>query len=429
MNSVQNRNSIVNNLVLVYILFAVFESPLRLIFSFMKLAQLIYIKDFILLLCVFIGLYLVIQRKEISIKLLSLIFVGVLSGLFNGLNIYQVLFGIKMFLPLIAGFFASYYFGILNHWNSRTSYFLILIILFGLFLDLKLSLPWAGLSYSIGDFNVEGNREWTTFGVERLAGFQRSSFDSAILLYSLYLLYMTSNLLKGNKIFNLSSVLLLLLTFYGVYLTTSKVSYLSIIILCITLLLLDIHQRTEYLLNKLIISIVLKIIGLSVFLLAFLPPFFAMYNPATAVKLMSFKNEVLSQFFSSFLDRVLNTWPNAFNLIENLVQLLIGKGIGSIGAAQSKFDIVYNPGDNVFVYLFITFGMLFVIILILFLLKLITLQFKSNKESTFILMFISVCTYGATLNFIESSILSLILGVFLGYSKFSKSVRSSKLDD
>jgi hypothetical protein len=94
---------------------------------------------------------------------------------------------------------------------------------------------------------------------------------------------------------------------------------------------------------------------------------------------------------------------------------LTGRGLGGIGTAQLYFELpAYNSADNVYLYLFVQFGL---IVLVGFVIWLLVRIFRLNAARadrlvpTFFLL--SLLAFGATMNVVESSPLTMSLGMLL----------------
>ena len=62
-------------------------------------------------------------------------------------------------------------------------------------------------------------------------------------------------------------------------------------------------------------------------------------------------------FLSSIDIRLTATWPDAILFITNQGNLILGRGLGSIGASQIYFEpAYYNPPDNMYISLYASFG-------------------------------------------------------------------------
>ena len=119
---------------------------------------------------------------------------------------------------------------------------------------------------------------------------------------------------------------------------------------------------------------------------------------------------------NTMLIRIYQTWPNAMLLLENPVQYFIGKGFGSIGVPTYYFTPAEaNSADNMFVYLYVIFGMASLIFAFYAMMKFLYFRFESSKESKhFFIMTLVVLTGGITSNLFEASFYSIYGGVIIG---------------
>jgi hypothetical protein len=72
-------------------------------------------------------------------------------------------------------------------------------------------------------------------------------------------------------------------------------------------------------------------------------------------------HKIVSSFSSSSsVQERFQIWKQAFNYnkMENIANILIGKGIGTIGAGQSRFASTSNPGDNIYIQLLVNQGLI-----------------------------------------------------------------------
>ena len=121
---------------------------------------------------------------------------------------------------------------------------------------------------------------------------------------------------------------------------------------------------------------------------------------------------------SSMLDRASVMWPAAFQLIasdQNPLEWIFGRGLGGIGAAQAFFEpLKVNSADNLFVFLYVTFGLG----ALLFGVAILTgfKKYYLNEPETFTHLFAlaaGVLTLGIATNVIESVIPALVTGVLV----------------
>lgn len=405
-----------------WLIITLFESPIRYLLYLGGVPQLIYIKDVIILFILLIGLlniFLIKKINKIVLYIIILVMLGVVFSVINKLNVLQIIFGLKVFLPFLSGFIIAYYYPKVIYDIAKLSKYYLIISSIGIILDYFVNFPWKGLNYSIMSYEVEGNRSWTTFGIERLSGFQRSSFDAAIFMYILLLLnYIYRSLNKPKGYINLFNFLLYLLGIISILLTTSKSSYIALLSLLIIILFI---KSSRYFKNSLSTWLT-KAFLFILFLNGIIPPIISLiyqknyHNKYISNVIYFISQEKYQIYFASYLDRIYNTWPNSLDLLFSSITPFFGRGIGGIGASQQFFEpLKYNFADNIYVYLFVTYGVFAVFLFLLIAGYVLKLK-KIDKNNYIITLLLStIFTFGATINYIESTTLLLFTGVFLAY--------------
>jgi hypothetical protein len=119
--------------------------------------------------------------------------------------------------------------------------------------------------------------------------------------------------------------------------------------------------------------------------------------------------------FGSFVDRAWNTWPAALSLLSSW-QAIAGRGIGGIGVAQDNYEPAsFNPGDNFFVYLYVTAGFAGFLIYAFCAQSIRYLSLENrNHQIVFVLLF-CLYVYGLTANLIESAVLAVVIGASMSF--------------
>ncbi len=374
----------------------VVDSPIRWGLSLVGLAPMIYLRDVGVLLLLCFECIRAAQRKKISLPLgLALLavsfhfFVGVLSiG-----NIVQPLFGFKILLPLFLGLLAGRR---VREAGRETSFHRILMILWmislaGVLLQaIRVPMPWTGFSVEIGDVKIEGNRAWTAQGINRLSGFGRASFDTSLILL----------LLPCTFLFGLQPSwrwLVLLASLVGIVLTTTKVTILACLATIGILGLLSFRF-------PLVGAFRLCALGLCA-ILTLAPPI--LLRPGAFG--IDLSNPAINLAFGSFMDRIYNTWPHGYDLLEASPMPLVGRGLGGVGAAQVYFEADnYNPGDNLYVYARVATGVFaWVYIGVLFFVGIPT---RNGESRRFFLFVCVIFVLGLTMNVIESATALFLIG-------------------
>lgn len=403
-------------LIILWIIIYIFDSPVQYCLYRIGLQSIIiYSKALIPVLLTIIGLlesyYSKIGKKVLSVVIL--VVCSLIVAIINGLPFLQIAYGLKTIIPFLAFYF--YKRNINRNVNSFKSLFRILvpIVLLGLIMDKYIAFPWEGVSYQLGDKEYQMSREWETFGIVRLSGFQRASYDSAIILCLLLVLNSIYNITmkKENKWYD---KILCIGSVYGVYLTTFKSSYLFIVILIVYSGLICLHKNINKV-QKTIIEVMIKLFTFIVFIYSIVPPIISI----TGRRFLNLEtdNGLFKFFFSSYSVRMNMTWPYSMNLL-NLAKFngILGRGIGGIGTAQQYGEpLLYSAGDNIFIYLFVTLGLISIPLILGFINAIIRTKFYNYSAYIMFYILLVIFCFGATINIIDSPLTMSILGVLLAH--------------
>lgn len=411
-------------LLFIWLVCIILEAPLRYYTVALGLPGFIYLRDIIL---GFIFLYFLlstIRRGRISgllLMILAAVVYGALIGILNGLSFSQVAFGSKMFLPFIVAFIAVYYMQVEKDFLRLLFRWLTPIVLIGIFLELYRELPWKGVQYAAFGVDIDASREWTTLGLPRLSGFGRASYETAAILFALMAMYLTVSIISRasskKPILIYYDNLMLALCVAGIVLTTSKTAILSAIGLLICIIILGrIHNSRKF--GK-VLSLGLRMLIILFALYGMAPPIIAAVSPSFFSHVLDSDDLIWRALTFSFMERMETTWPDAFRLLDHGWKFLTGRGIGGIGAAQFYFEpALYNPADNLYVYLQVSFGIVFTAFLILCLIGYLLLVKVTETSSPFFFLFsFTIFAFGATMNIVESPILMFSLGILIGHWK------------
>jgi len=118
---------------------------------------------------------------------------------------------------------------------------------------------------------------------------------------------------------------------------------------------------------------------------------------------------------SSFEERVVKTWPDGLALPARDASWVTGRGFGGIGVAQQFFELnIFNPGDNLFVYLWGAFGVFGGLFLAFIPFQVWRASIPLNrKRQAGVVLVGAFLAVGLTLNGVEAAIASLFLGMGL----------------
>lgn len=393
-----------------YILTYAIESPIRYALYRIDVPWLIYTRDFFIGVVCLLFLYNVFIKKDINKYFFYfIIFFGIacLVGFINIENPLQVLFGCKMFLPFFFGVIVSKSF--FYNLNNMKGFYLALFfiscigIVFNYFYQ---DLPWIGVQYDLGSQAIELQRDWSTQGFSRLSGFARVSFSASnMILYSAIWIF----------VFKKNFILMGIVGIICTILTTTKGTIVAFLV-CFFLAFFQSIKNID----KVMWFFLVCIFSIMIFL-----PIMSASSDHFYVDYQNMEMGIL--IFASFNDRLLNVWPNVFEIIEKNGDLFWGRGIGGIGAAQKFFDldVPYNPADNFFLLLYAFFGVLSIPFLLYILEYARKLNFISLNDRFSMLSLIAIFAGGIVGSVLDFGVTALYLGLLVGNS-FFRSIHTNK---
>jgi hypothetical protein len=386
-----------------------FDSTLRWVLDLVKAAPVIYLRDGAMIIAIVLGFVDVVANRRdalLPFGLLTFILVGAIIGGASELPLQQVVFGIKVWLPLLLGV-ALMTDGVAELFDRpRVWGWIWALLVFGIVLNLFVKYPWTGMTMQVGDTQVEANREWDTNGFSRVSGFSRTSFDAAIciLLLGFYLM------LRSQRLW--ARALIWLFTGAAVILTTTKgaigawlvaTPILPIVLGASSNPLVYEQQRARRALAYSAVTVLA--------LIAALTPLISTQMTWGILE----EGTVEFMLFASFGDRITITWPNAFKLLDAW-QFVTGRGIGGIGAAQAYFEIdTFCPADSFFVYLYITAGLVGAALYFGMLAGMWQLNLSKFGGRLTYLVLLFVFVYGLTVNVVESGVALIAVGAAAAY--------------
>jgi hypothetical protein len=344
-------------------------------------------------------LFLSFYRAKINVTwIISGIFIlfSAFIGMYYVGNLYQVLFGFWAILPFFYGIFISRI--VVQHTiKPRYIYILWLMIIVGIVVDLFYSVPWSGFKFDIGQFQIQASRQWWTFGISRVSGFARASFEASIqvLILSIVLIYYEKRLFAKLVVWLISGI------FIG--LTTTKTVMAIWIIISLYFAAATLIPRTLVLISRFLIAFIV-VSGVT------LPYISKMILP------LEIENQVRRFLFLSFQDRLVNIWPGVLELVAERGNALFGRGLGGIGAAQMYYEINFLPADNLSLYLYAIGGVFGVVLLLGYGLGCSFIYHRESKLSELmIVLTLSVLLEGISVNVLESPYFSLVFGITFSY--------------
>lgn len=389
-------------LFIVYLATFVFDAVIRYVLNLGGLAAAIYLRDLVpIVLVALVGLSALRTRRAPSfvLVLVALFALFAASGFVVVRSVPQILFEIKVLASCFVGAVAASFMDDRRRgFFENALMFLWVMALAGLLLDFSdAPLPWRGMLLEINGVQIEGQREWTAGNFRRLAGFGRASFDTAMALFFFPFAFL-------HRLRPFMRWAVLLCTFGGLVLTTSKGTMLALMaglaLMAVAMFKLPLRRFVWACLLGACIAIMI------------LPTF--MLEEST---LVDRRDPVVMLLFGSFMERIEYTWPLAYQLLDDTPFPLLGKGIGGIGATQTHFDPGrFNPGDNLFVFLWVTFGIVAVpLLLVLVRCAIPPAGGTIGKQDKIRFVFISaLMILGLGMNIVESAMALSMLAYFVG---------------
>lgn len=399
-------------LVWLFVFSQAFDSVIRWSLNLAGLGALIYIRDYLLV--IVIGLCVLLQLKDQrsivrAFFLLWSFALLMVIGWVSGLGLLQPIFGLKIWLPFIAGFLLVEGGHIRRFDQPLLLGALWLLLCLGVILNMYVRYPWTGLTIQLGDISVSGNREWTASGVKRLSGFSRTSYDAAIIILLLFIY------LAGKGLGFVRTVLIAALSAFAIAMTTTKGAAGALMLALLTLPFLHFASSGKFNMHRLLAAgaIIIGIIGAVVPLLSLQIPFPRLREGSPEFWL-----------FSSFVARAWQTWPNALMLLDG-IEWLTGRGLGGVGAAQIFFESGrFNPADNFFIYLYINAGLLGFALYAFIVSSALRVDIVPKENRSAFLLIICTVAYGVTVNLVESACYSLVIGALFAFLSSAPKRRS-----
>lgn len=335
------------------------------------------------------------------IKIAAALFLLSLSSLLalsNEASWRNVLFSAYVYSPLLMGILCAP-FVFARQCTARKAVLLLLAVcVTGAAIDYFSEVPWKGYSYFVGDVELVANRQWWAAGFDRVGGFARNSALLAMMIgvFAIYLHVTTKRLLVRIALVGFAIL--------AIAATTNKA---SLVAYAITLVVALIPQlRGAALMVALAVAVTL-------------PAFSIVAGYADRVS-------AFDLVLSSLSDRMANTWPGFFKLIDDRGGALAGVGFGAVGSSTSVFPLGgtqpdqwphLGVADNTVLYLWGMFGVLG---LVLFMAlgvvgrRLLRRPDAIANAMFLVLLFLIIVSW--TTDILESAVATLALGIAIGGS-------------
>lgn len=361
--------------------------------------------DFVIYLPKALGLLFVIHeiarrsvnRLFIYVSLVLVVFSVI--GLLHQVDITSQLFTLFLVSPFLFGLVSARHFQDMEGAFVNLMIVVFMITAVGVYLDIFLDFPWKGFMYNIGSAEIEGSREWTTMGFERVAGFTRMSASAAFYLECSSLFLCCYSRRWWHK------YLVIMVAFPAILATTNKAAIAGFVLAIISLVLYSFPR-------------VLKLFIYFLASIVFLLPI------STIVRSYEFSlaDPVSLILLASFEDRLVNTWPKFFTSVTKFGNPFTGVGFGGAGSAIKYFvhgnREALAVADNFALYLYGLFGLLAVGLFLYFAYisnKLFTSQTRLTKSLGPVM--VALLAASLTTDIIEAQVFALFLGIAMVSSR------------
>lgn len=314
-------------------------------------------------------------------------------GFLNQVPPLVQVFSLLMVIPMLFGLSAGRYLLLRERALVWLLSALFMVTALGVYLDLLWQLPWEGFTYRIEGAEVEGSRDWSTFGLARRAGFTRMSASA-----SFYLVCSILFLLNYLRHWTYKAALLLV-GVPALLLTTNKAGILA--------LLLGILASAV---ARIAICRKACLYGLALIVAVF--PFSILFHRYD----LSLSDPVSLLLLASFEDRLINTWPSFIEMVGKIGHPLTGVGFGGVGSGLKYFNGAGREAlafaDNFALYLYGLFGPV-ALFIICYLARLTDRLFTARSALCRSLAPVMVALLAASLttDVVESQVFALFLGV------------------
>lgn len=384
-----------------YLLSLALEGPLRLLLAAGHIETLLYSRDVLAFAVVLIKSTTTDRPSSRQWNITSIFLYAIIChsifGLWVGHPISSILFSIKIFISLMFGFACAPLLRTRKEIFVRLIFFIFTSCCIGVYFNTIYGfLPWEGAEFESA-FGTSVNRLWWAGGERRLPGFGRASTTTAAAI-GITGIFITSFVNKWKY-----KVLTLAFGVPAIYLTTSKGALLSFLVVGIWCFVKKGQIRAKS---------GLALLWTTVILCTAAPLAAAFFKPEPSLI------RAVPRFLSSFADRAAQTWPTAFDHISGIHLALLGQGIGGAGSPL-KFGheyVNFNPIDNLFLYLYLTFGMFGIIYYIFSAIQISKIAREADDFSLGLFAIgIHIFCYGITAHQIEDAFESIWIGMLVAY--------------
>jgi hypothetical protein len=378
------------------------EGPLRGGLFAIGQQNLLYLRDAVAVVSIALALAVPLVRGDKLppglVVMVWLLAVHACIGMLMGGTLFQRLFGVKIFIPVL--YTVAIFPAVQQHFTLflRGMAVCFTVSVVGVLVNEMVGeMPWEGLRYDTAFGTVQATRQWwMTGGLRRLAGLARASFDAAMMIGVCGVMFLAIARPLWLR------VLVAAAGMVAIFLTTSK-GMVAAFGAAVLWLALANRSPASF---KVGVAIVVSLLLLT----CLVPTVFMVVSVPT-------HPQEIPPLLSSLWDRFSWMWPSAYELLPGGFGPLTGVGLGGIGTALEHPDerAVHNSGDSIFVYFFVTFGLAGIAYLVVPLLTILHLGASTDRHA-FVWAGLLVITYGygLSINMVEQPFYASVLGLLYG---------------
>jgi hypothetical protein len=377
----------------------VFEGPLRGGLSAIGLANVLYLRDLVMVTATALAFARPWTRglpQPPGLFVMAWVLaVHLCIGILVSGNLFNAFFGLKIFFPVF------YALAMYPTVEKEFGFFIRAMALFfvvsavGVFVNYFVGeMPWEGITYDTAFGSVATTKTWwMEGGVRRLPGLARTSVDVAMILgVSSVILAAVANSLWARA-------LIIGVAVWAIVLSTSKGMVLAMAIAALWVVPSR-QSAFSFRIGRALAALLLV-------LTCALPSVFAIVT-VTEHPLD------IPPLLSSMWERFSWMWPTAFASVPDHFGALTGAGLGGIGTPLGLIPLA-NSADSIFAYYYVSFGLIGLVYLAFPMLALFGREAEHDSRSfVWIALLIITYGYGASTNMIEQTFFCGVLGLIYG---------------
>jgi hypothetical protein len=130
------------------------------------------------------------------------------------------------------------------------------------------------------------------------------------------------------------------------------------------------------------------------------------------------RTDIDNPLYGSFIDRMNDMWPRAWELATDKGLPLLGRGLGGIGVPVSVFEpALANAGDNLWVYVLVIAGVMCLPFFVIGYIQIYRYceSFEAMEMQELLVLAVIVNWYGGVSNILEHAVLAFAFGILCRY--------------